>query len=97
MKNLVLQFKCCGVNGPNDWEKAGYTPKSDLPRSCCFELPRDKPKCDINDITTDFAGCKKKLQKAIEDNGAFLGATGLIIALVQVFYLYNYLFLKNRS
>lgn len=83
-KNLVLQFRCCGVNGPSDWERAGYVPTSNLPRSCCFELPSDKQNCDINEVSADFTGCKQKLSEAIERNAAFLGLIGLIVALVQV-------------
>uniref|UniRef100_A0A8D8AXP5 Tetraspanin n=1 Tax=Culex pipiens TaxID=7175 RepID=A0A8D8AXP5_CULPI len=72
--NLVQsEMKCCGVNGPKDWEPIF---KNDtVPKSCCHELPIGTTKCTRKHA--DPEGCFPKLS-------AFLGSKSLILAGIGV-------------
>ncbi|XP_058794193.1 CD63 antigen-like [Phymastichus coffea] len=81
----IMQYdlQCCGVNSPADWLKAGFA-NNKLPHSCCTELPKNNPECDMNDIKSNTEGCKKQLRNKIQDNGIILGGVGIGVALVQL-------------
>ena len=94
---LVLQLQCCGVHNPSDWQRAGFAGNT-LPKSCCTELPTNNPTCDTNDIKSNPEGCKKQLQKKIEENALILGGVGIGVALIQVRRppLFNFLFSRIK-
>lgn len=83
---LQKDLRCCGVNGPTDWEKIANLTK--LPTSCCSTA---NVECTIDEATT--AGCKEKMVQVWLDNKNWIGAIfGLVAAfevgLLKHFYSY---------
>lgn len=86
--SIQEQFKCCGVDGPNDWanstelEPIGTT----VPDSCCTNAATNcgKEKLDppISGIYTD--GCLDQFVQYVENNIYLIGGAGIGIAVVQL-------------
>lgn len=66
--SMQAEFKCCGINGPMDWEqKKNPVP---IPFSCCL----DDKACDVQDITNVFAqGCYTKVLRFLNNNMVRVG------------------------
>lgn len=72
-------MKCCGITGPDD-----YIPvlnSTDLPRSCCVNLAKDKP-CTTTNASTK--GCKASLLTYLSSQSTILGAVALAVGIIQV-------------
>lgn len=83
---LQKDLRCCGVNGPTDWEKIANLTK--LPTSCCSTA---NVECTIDEATT--AGCKEKMVQVWLDNKNWIGAIFGLVAAFEVGLLkhfYNY-------
>lgn len=76
-------MKCCGVNGPQDWQG------QKTPFSCCTneQLPQDVEQfCSDNGVGAYLykTGCYEKLQMKIQSNTKILIGVGIGIAFVEV-------------
>lgn len=72
-------MKCCGITGPDD-----YIPvlnSTDLPRSCCLNLAKDKPCTTVN---ASKNGCKASLLTYLSSQSTILGAVALAVGIIQV-------------
>ena len=57
LSSNILQFQCCGVNSPEDWEGTYYyNTYSALPDTCCANLTADET-CQIGGPNTYNEGC----------------------------------------
>ncbi|XP_044734230.1 CD63 antigen-like [Chrysoperla carnea] len=82
----VLQhdFACCGISGPEDWNKV-FPNKTELPFTCCRDMPRNSSeKCTINYPTIVKDGCFEHLKSLVITNAYTLGGVGIGIALLQL-------------
>lgn len=78
----LLQFTCCGINGPDDWQPIFHN--STLPSGCCTG-PTDEGKCIRTDKEhVNEVGCKSKLLDFLDRKSLIFGAVGLAVALIQV-------------
>lgn len=76
-------MKCCGVNGPDDWRKAGRL----LPISCCTKYSsQSEEECRRNNSGTSVysAGCYSKIKDKINANATLLVGVGIGIAFIEV-------------
>lgn len=79
-----MQFKCCGVEGPSDWQGQS------IPFSCCHsdDSMGDQftPYC-VDNARGKFlysTGCYNKLRMKIESNSKVSIGVGIGIAFIQV-------------
>ncbi|XP_049807583.1 23 kDa integral membrane protein-like isoform X1 [Schistocerca serialis cubense] len=73
---MQTDLNCCGINGPDDWNKAGLK----VPASCC-------PSYDLNEMCASKQydkGCMDALEKLISHHAVVLGGVGIGIAFVQL-------------
>ncbi|KAJ8932727.1 hypothetical protein NQ314_014423, partial [Rhamnusium bicolor] len=87
--NVQEKFKCCGVEGPNDWQGQGLT----LPRSCCHSEGTDtqiEAYCNNKGIGKYLhrTGCYDKLQMKINSNAKILIGVGIGIAFIEVRHMF---------
>ncbi|XP_026329546.1 CD63 antigen-like [Hyposmocoma kahamanoa] len=77
---LQTDLKCCGINGPEDWEKMGMKVAS----SCCAEIMADTPvTCSSTSPNVHHVGCVPRLVAFLKSIAFWLGGVGLGIAIVQ--------------
>lgn len=82
IKFPMLQFTCCGINGPDDWQPIFQN--STLPSGCCTG-PTPEGKCIRTDKDhVNEVGCKSKLLDFLDRKSLIFGAVGLAVALIQV-------------
>ncbi|XP_072051311.1 tetraspanin-3-like [Amphiura filiformis] len=81
---------CCGVHNYTDWEKTpwGQVPehKNQVPDSCCKELTENCGK-DLSKDNIYHKGCYKMLYDDVKEYLAWIIATAILFALVQIFGL----------
>ncbi|XP_073983460.1 23 kDa integral membrane protein-like [Rhodnius prolixus] len=70
---LQQSVGCCGVTGPNDWNKLI------LPPSCCA-----KRNVDDSCKMTFQRGCVQVLEYVVNDIGSILASTAYVLALMQL-------------
>lgn len=80
MHRIFPQLKCCGVNGPSDWEKV--IPNNKIPGTCCHL--GEGTMCDVNDANVIKEGCKAKFIDYIKSNILKVAGVGIAVAVVQV-------------
>lgn len=72
-----IYFKCCGVNGPNDWDNSTYSKNTTgrtVPESCCRRKASAESK-DPTDLTpSDFQTCANPADAATYDTGCYKAA-----------------------
>lgn len=72
-------MKCCGVTKPDDFYPVLNS--TDLPRSCCLSLAKDKP-CTKTDASK--IGCKSALLEYLSNQSTILAGVAVAVGLVQV-------------
>lgn len=74
------RLKCCGVKHYNDWRGA-------IPQSCCQKTFTDYKPCQDHPTPENIyiQGCLDITSNLIRDNAAFIGASGIIVAILLVF------------
>lgn len=93
LKIHIIQFRCCGVDGPKDWiDIVNPDPSKDknLPMSCCepeFGIVGNK-QCRLDETNnTDKVyqtGCGTAFGDFVRAHAVSLGAAGIILAFIQV-------------
>ncbi|KAJ1530552.1 hypothetical protein ONE63_005440 [Megalurothrips usitatus] len=73
-------LRCCGVNSPQDWSKAGYTFK--LPSSCCTNGNGNVTTQDCT-MDVEVRGCLPELGNLIIRGSAFIASTAVVTAFTQ--------------
>lgn len=86
--NIQMKLKCCGIDGPSDWQG------QPVPMTCCQkmsetnEAPSAYCRRNLNDdIYLTTSGCYSKLRENAGGNVKVLIGIGIGIAFVQVRYL----------
>ncbi|XP_034251915.1 CD63 antigen-like [Thrips palmi] len=75
-------FKCCGVNGPDDWQTVFKN--TTLPDFCCPDKDV-KDKCILNGpIPYNKEGCLMKFEKIFHDKGFLVVGIGLGVCFIQI-------------
>ncbi|XP_026757735.1 CD63 antigen [Galleria mellonella] len=80
---IQTDLKCCGINGPNDWENN----KLPIPNTCCDGqvITNGTPaECSINSPTLHNKGCLAEVVSHLQEIAAVLGGVGIGIAIVQL-------------
>jgi len=76
--NIQHDLRCCGVEGPNDWQKDYAQP---IPRSCC----KDDSTCNPNTAGDIFEqGCYNAIVDSLKGVTVALGVTAIVLGIVQV-------------
>lgn len=98
LDKVQREFKCCGVNNYNDWNKNIYFNCSQetvescgVPSSCCIKDQENK-QCGYNVRTTGklpdgriyLTGCVEALSDWFDKNIVMIGAIALGIAVMQI-------------
>ncbi|XP_025829987.1 CD63 antigen [Agrilus planipennis] len=78
-------FKCCGVNGPSDWQSNKSSTGGRIPMSCCGKVIGElgNATCDIESATIYNEGCASAFGSYIRDHALTLGGIGLGIGFMQ--------------
>lgn len=84
MDEIQKYLKCCGVYGPDDWEKNGT---KFLPESCCQEEIQDGLR--VSDLCkggkyVSAVGCMNQAVTTLKDNVFIVGGTALLLALIEL-------------
>lgn len=80
----LLQFTCCGVNGPEDWKVV--FPNKTLPAVCCPDKDVSQ-ECTLGGpIPYSKNGCLVKFEKIMHDKALLAGGIGLSVCFIQVMY-----------
>nr|AJF38198.1 cd63 [Locusta migratoria] len=74
---MQTDLHCCGINGPDDWIKAGMK----IPASCCSSGNHVNEVCGSPPFTN---GCVESLENFITHRAVVLGGVGIGIAFVQL-------------
>lgn len=92
MLNITFQYKCCGVDAPKDWIGIVSTEtEKNLPMSCC------KPEigiigtkeCKLDQTTKVYqTGCAVEFGNFVREHAVSLGASGIILAFIQVSHFF---------
>lgn len=77
-------MKCCGITSPDDF--IPVLNSTDLPRSCCLGLAKDKP-CTKIDASKD--GCKPALLHYLTSQSTILAGVAVAVGLIQVRIYFN--------
>lgn len=83
--NIQQNFRCCGLNSYEDWQKA----INGTPLTCC-EIPHgiiDTFTCKSDTETLHGDGCVASFGEFIQTHAKSLGLAGIILAVVQLFGL----------
>lgn len=87
-QRFMLQFHCCGVEGPRDWRNSSIVNNTEgfIPMSCCGHEAGalGNFSCTLNSRTLYQEGCVKKFGEFVEDNASTIGLAGLGLAFIQV-------------
>jgi len=66
--NIQQLYKCCGINGPKDWQKANWylgrsndTKYMETPASCCPNTQEDQIRPCFNEIKYYSIGCSEQI------------------------------------
>ncbi|XP_055296822.1 CD63 antigen-like [Sitodiplosis mosellana] len=76
---VQTEMKCCGINTPDDF--IPVLNSTDLPRSCCLSLAKDKP-CTKTDASK--TGCKPALLKYLSSQSTILAGVAVAVGLIQI-------------
>lgn len=76
----ILQFKCCGADGPDDYKTINVTA---LPTSCCPEFNKEAP-TTCTDKDASKIGCKQKVFELLNSKALIFAAVAIAVGLVQV-------------
>lgn len=72
-------MKCCGINGPQDWEQVFQN--NTIPLWCCQDH-------DVNNTNICHVyyqdGCLPKLLNELKSNSMVITISGITIAMIQV-------------
>lgn len=82
-KMLQNELRCCGINGPTDWEN--QYPGEPLPKSCCHEFPADVTEFNID--CAEKEGCLPKLRDWLKGKAVLFLCFGFFISLIPLFFL----------
>lgn len=85
---LPLQFECCGLNGPDDWNKINIT--ATFPKSCCGFSPEPQTDCTRAKSSFYDVGCEVKFREMYN----YLFKNVIVIAILAVFYIIQVWFLS---
>lgn len=80
---VQTDFKCCGINGPDDWKANNIS----MPATCCSgqEITGGVP-APCTPLSDHFhkEGCLDKLVQYFKDTALVLGGVGIGVAIVQL-------------
>lgn len=76
-------FKCCGIQGPEDWSKVFKN--GELPEVCCPDKDVTE-QCNINNVKIPHTkdGCLTKLEGLLTSKALIAGGIGLAICFIQI-------------
>lgn len=84
MDEIQKYLKCCGVYGPDDWEKNGT---KFLPQTCCHDELEDgrraSDRCSGGKYVA-VVGCMNQASNMLKENVFIVGGTALLLALVEL-------------
>lgn len=96
--SLQSADKCCGVNGPLDWNNATLVVRwntENVPDSCCFVLVKGCGEGKANSLTLDSTelsvhkkGCNKVLKDWLDDKIIRVGIISAISSFAEGFMVY---------
>ena len=88
---MILQYKCCGVNGYEEWkEESDYFPTTsdgfEVPKSCCQGVVEadDVTTCQRNPGSSKLVGCFQKLKDSIERHKTLILSVSIAILIIMV-------------
>ncbi|GJQ71283.1 hypothetical protein Trydic_g11020 [Trypoxylus dichotomus] len=83
--NVQQKFKCCGVDGPNNWQG------KQIPTSCCREkldsAETESAYCKKLQTNNDYLstiGCYEEIKNEIQSNAKCLIGVGIGIAFIEI-------------
>ncbi|XP_065070841.1 CD151 antigen-like [Rhopilema esculentum] len=83
---MQKELKCCGVNGPSDWNNTvwyqKYRGSLETPKSCCKD--QKAASCGTSSSDNFSKGCVKAMEDYVSSHIAIIGGIGVGIAFVQL-------------
>jgi len=83
-------LKCCGVNNSTDWSSSSSSFSSNLPDSCCDQIP-----CNTDNTYKD--GCLQVVDKLLMKNIHFVAAAAIGLAFLQLLLIIFSCCIGHRS
>lgn len=78
-------FQCCGFSNFMDWKYSKYYDDTgNLPKSCCRDANSKECPKSLKQEDYFLIGCFPEVKEFLKDNLLYIGACGIVFALVQV-------------
>ncbi|XP_015510318.1 CD63 antigen [Neodiprion pinetum] len=94
--NVQQKLQCCGIDGPEDWERANVLPSGTLPESCCNLDSGPSTQCIMNSQSKVYRrGCYMELESRVQNGAKILIGVGIGIAFIEIAGVVLACFLAN--